>query len=219
MEVHKRTIYKQNQSLALTLPAKEVADMNLQNGWNMMFWIGDNVIVAKPLLLIEGSKEGTWLRKINRTEAQTTVIIPPKIAAAFGIKAGDTMLVKAKIDEYGRPVFVMKPEKQNRQVRIKHDGDRSYVEVYALKPDGEVDESVKPQQVTVPYNVAHDMVAKIDTGEDPKLEEHLPKTDRFYLKVPKDFHIEFLEPGEEQPIRPWEADELRKIRAEFKDEK
>ena len=50
--------------------------MNLQNGWNMMFWIGDNVIVAKPLLLIEGSKDGTWLRKINRTESQTTVIHP-----------------------------------------------------------------------------------------------------------------------------------------------
>ena len=215
MEVHKRTVIKHNQSLALTLPAKEVADMNLQNGWNMMFWIGDNVIVAKPLLLIEGSKDGTWLRKINRTESQTTVILPPKIAAAFNIKAGDTMLVKAKIDEYGRPVFVMKPKKQNRQVRIKHDGDRSYVEVYALKPDGEVDESVKPQQVTVPYNVAHDMVAKIDTGEDPKLEEHLPKTDRFYLKVPKDFHIEFLEPGEEQPIRPEDADVLRELAAKI----
>ena len=211
MEVHEITVLKINQSLAINLPIKEVRDMNLQQGQNVMFWISDNVIAAKPMLLIERSEKGTWVRRINKRKTNTFIIIPPKIAVAFGLKIGDTMLIKAKDDSYGRPIFVMKPTRQDRQIRIMHDGDESYVEVYPLKPDGTVDESVKPQKVRVPYSVAHDMVSKMDKGEDPEIDKHLPKEDGFYLIVPKDFHVDFLDPGEEQPIRPWDADELRDL--------
>ena len=218
MEIYEIIVRKSNQSLIITLPKPEVQRINLWHTCGIQMWIGDNMIIAKPMLPWERQAENTEVRNVNMSGSSAILVLPPKLTQAFNIRAGDKVRVGCTPDAEKREVFLIKPKEQKHHVRLLHDGPETYVEVYQWNEDGTVNESIPPEKYTVSYEKGHKLEAAIKRGEDPTKDLKKEKKDFRILHLEKpgpDYKDpKFLKRGERQPIRKWEADALAEAERE-----
>ena len=208
MESWEYKLFKINTSVACTLPAVEVRRLGLRNGQRMLFWVGENKILASPMGSTEPlPKFEHWVRNIKIGPNNAVVVLPKALRDTFGLGVGDTIRMKfTVVNNY--PTFMIRPKRQQVHVRMKHDGDKSTLEAKALTPDGKVDGTRDPLVKQVPYAEANSIAQKLEAGEDTALETEVKATRPVSMHYDPDYvPPKFLNRGEAQRIPEGEEDE------------
>lgn len=204
-EVKLVKVYK---SIAFTPPAKVMQILKLVHKQRMLIYVDNDKIDVTPMR--PGQPKPSyecWIRNVYSGHNKTSLVLPAPVIDMFHLKAGDSLMIRIG-DVDGRKFIMLKPSRPTVHVRMKHQGEKSVVEIYPLTPDGKIDETRDPIIKAVPYAEAHGISKSLEDGDKVKLENEVDATRPIDMAVPKGYKPEvFLKRGEKQAAPEGEEDE------------